>query len=344
MSRSFGGDENGWIVKLSSDGDLIWSRVFNASSEDYLFSAAEVNDGYVVAGYTHQTDFFPAVYYGWLVKISVDGDLVWYRHLGGSSNDSLRSVISVDGGSGILAAGNTQSGGEGLTDGWLIKLDLGGNVIWSKTLGSSSQEFFESISAGPDGYLVTGNLNGNGWLLNFDHNDNLIWSKNLGGGSGNALRVSVAVADGYIAAGEAYSFGGGLNDGWLIKLDLDGKKVWSRTMGGANTDYFSSVASLPGGGVLAAGSTSSLASHQEGWLAWLNDDPIEGCASIIQEWSSVAVNDFPVSPQSHPISAWGLGNGSVTKSMTANPVVTEFPHEANFFWHRTSDGDTLACP
>jgi hypothetical protein len=60
-----------------------------------------------------------------------------------------------------------------------------------------------------------------------------------------------------VAAGLTYSIGGGESDGWLVRLDRDGRIKWQRSFGGALPDQFNDVALAPDGGFLAVGVSAS---------------------------------------------------------------------------------------
>jgi len=62
---------------------------------------------------------------------------------------------------------------------------------------------------------------------------------------------------GYVTAGYTYSYGAGLNDAWLMKLDASGKEEWNRTFGGADYDEAISVQPTKDGGYIIAGFTRS---------------------------------------------------------------------------------------
>ncbi len=46
-------------------------------------------------------------------------------------------------------------------------------------------------------------------------------------------------------------------NGWILKIDTKGQKQWDKTLGGENSDYFSSAMETADGGFLLAGSSNS---------------------------------------------------------------------------------------
>src|SRR5690606_5342384 len=79
----------------------------------------------------------------WILKLDRDGDLEWQKLYGGSSSDYCYSIQqTMD--EGFIVAGLTNSSNSGtlnglmnngISDGWIFKLDQSGNIIWQKLLG-----------------------------------------------------------------------------------------------------------------------------------------------------------------------------------------------------------------
>lgn len=68
-------------------------------------------------------------------------------------------------------------------------------------------------------------------------------------------------------AGYIGSYGAGLFDFWLVKVDSSGNKQWSQTYGGAGLDLAASVVQTSDGGYALSGITKSYgAGGEEAWL------------------------------------------------------------------------------
>lgn len=122
-----------------------------------------------------------------MVKLTAIGEITWQKRYGGVARDYARAIIPANDG-GYVVAGYTESFGAGSADGWLLKLDSGGKLIWQKTFGSGGFEHAVSlIPASGGGYLVAaeGSSFGLGssdvWLFKVDELGNIVWQKVYGG-------------------------------------------------------------------------------------------------------------------------------------------------------------------
>ena len=83
------------------------------------------------------------------------------------------------------------------------------------------------------------------------------WEQSFGGPSWDMGRSIVALQDGgFIVAGYTHSEET-KSDGWILKLDVTGKKIWEKKLGGNKTDRFYGLALDTNGGFAAVGCTNS---------------------------------------------------------------------------------------
>jgi len=95
-----------------------------------------------------------------------------------------------------------------------------------------------------------------------------LWTKTYGGTRDDeAYSVQQADDGGYIIVGLTESFGAGGYDVWLLKTDSFGDTIWTRTYGGVNDDYGTSVQQTTDGGYIIVGNTASFgAGRGDIWL------------------------------------------------------------------------------
>ena len=192
---------------------------------------------------------------------SQDYQITWQQCFGGSMLDGAYDIIAIE--NGYLIAGGTGSNDGDITfsygngDGWLIRTDGNGNLIWEKTYGGSDTEGFSRIipTYYNNFYLLGLSFSSDGdisndpypdspdyWIVKIDSSGNIIWDKIVGGNMGEVLFTGDATLDGgVVAIGQTSSNDGdisvsyGGNDTWVVKLSNQGELEWDYTIG---TDWF----------------------------------------------------------------------------------------------------------
>jgi hypothetical protein len=285
VTTSHGGRDY-WLFKIDSAGTMQWQKTYGGSGEDTLLSLQTTTDGgYLAVGSTKSNNGDVTENKGnsdvWVVKVNATGDMQWQKTYGGYSEDKVQYAIQTNDGNYIIA-GDTFStdgdvtGNHGGTDGWVIKLDSTGNLIWQKCIGGTLNDFFSSVQQNSSGYLLVGgsssfnsNTVENLWLFDFylvqlDENGNVLWEKNYGGtGSDTACHISPAADGGYLILGHTTSNDGnvtnnhGLGDIWLIKINIQGNLQWQKTYGGSSDDGTQLMVPSADGGYTIAGATLS---------------------------------------------------------------------------------------
>ncbi len=198
-----------WIIKIDNAGNKIWDKSFGGSGHDILSSIIRTHDGYLLGGRSNSsdgdvTDGNNGSFDFWIVKTDFNGNKIWDKSYGGSSEDQLFALSSTPG-HGYLLAGLTLStdgditdGNNGQTDALIIKIDALGNKVWDKTYGSSSSDNFTEIIPTKDGFILGG----------------YTWG-----------------SDGDVTDGN-----NGLGDFWIVKTDLQGNKKFDKTYGSSEAD------------------------------------------------------------------------------------------------------------
>jgi protein involved in ribonucleotide reduction len=166
---------------------------------------------------------------------------------------------------GYIVAGTTRSYGATGIDVYLLKVDGSGNKVWEKTYGGTGDDYGQSVQATKDGgYIVAGYTTSFGagladfYLVKVDSSGNKMWEKTYGGaGWDQGNSVQVTSGGGYIIAGHTNSFGAGVNDFYLVKVDRSGNKMWAKTYGGSGSDQGNSVQVTSDGGYIISGMSTS---------------------------------------------------------------------------------------
>jgi hypothetical protein len=241
--------------------DWEWGYGEGGEEDDAINSVLETSDGqYIAVGYTLSlgaggSDVF-------LVKVDGQGHSVWQKTYGGASSD-VGNCVRATGDGGYIIAGATASYGESNGDVLLLKTNAGGTRIWQKTFGGAALDIGYSVVESAGGYTVLGYTEslgagqGDVYLIRIDGDGNLLWQKTFGGAKQDGGRSIRVTADGYILGGYTESYGAGIRDVYLLKVNSSGTLLWQKTYGGSNEDHGQCVQVTGDGGYIVTGYTES---------------------------------------------------------------------------------------
>lgn len=222
----------------------------------------------------------------------------WAKSIGGGLNDQGRDITTdalgnlyvtgvyqgtVDFDPGVNTYNLVSAGGY---DGYLLKLDTGGNFVWAKSFGGTLNLFSASMFMDDQGFIyMTGYfngsvdfdpspgtailtaVNGDAFILKLDTSGNYIWAKSIAGSSavyGNSITTDTA-SNVYLAGSfnDTTDMDPGVNtfnlvsngsgDIFILKLDFEGNFVWAKSMGSANNDWAGSIALDNSGNIYTTG-------------------------------------------------------------------------------------------
>ena len=270
-SSSSDDEHDGYVAMVDRSGRTTWERTYGGSGVDRVFDVKQVGDGYLLAGLSSEGS---GNWDGWLLKINREGDVQWEQTYGGDGPAVFWSLARS--GDSIYAAGYKK---DSTTEAWVMKLDSGGDEVWSKdydTLRSGTDEYVNSIFTTDDGdLLLTGTIEGgsgtdpaDAWVLKLSDTGEREWQKAYGGGAIDKVHDAAAADDGgYVLAGRSASHGDGVQDGWLLKVDGDGEKQWERTYGTDKDDALYGVTRDEDGGYVFTGAMNKNSNNgADGWL------------------------------------------------------------------------------
>ncbi len=219
------------LVKVDAAGNTQWVKVYGGAGSDWGDFVEQTPDGgYIVTGYTDSYGAGgPDVY---VLKVDAAGTLQWSKTYGTGGDDSQPwgnlGYITPDGG--YIIASHTNGAGAGNFDFWVLKLDVAGNVEWSKTYGGGGEESSRHIEPTPDGgYIVGGYTSSWGaggydaYVVKLDVAGNPRWSKVYGGGgTDRAVGIKNTQDGGYSMSLISSSFGANYFDPVFMKVDSAG--------------------------------------------------------------------------------------------------------------------------
>ncbi|RLD38009.1 MAG: hypothetical protein DRI74_05205 [Bacteroidetes bacterium] len=255
-----GGNGDASLVKLDSNGEMEWSRLYGGSEQEYAQNVIQTLDtGYLFVGFSRSGDYdvsyhYPGDYHNdiWVGKTDKDGVLVWEKPLGGTASEDATDVYQYPADSSYLIIARVESSDYDITDYigasdfWIAHLDKeDGTVIQSKSFGGSLNEHpYVLVPTSDGGFLIAGDTGSNDgdvhgsqggddmFIVKIDANYDTLWTKTLGGSEGEiAIAIHETVDGGIIVAGTTSSNNGdvtgnhGNQDYWLVKLKFSATEV-----------------------------------------------------------------------------------------------------------------------
>ena len=279
-TESFGpGWSDFWLIKTDVKGDTSWTKTYGGSNGyDYGYSVDQTSDGgFILTGSTYsygagELDLL-------LIKTDENGDTIWTKTYGGSENDCGNSVQQTSDG-GYIITGYTGSTGVNYNRVLLIKTNINGDIVWTKTFGGSNGAIGNCVQQTSDGgYIIIGA----NWSSNFANYPDIFVIKTNSIGDTNWTRIygcndwdmgySIQQTNdgGYILISQTSMQGPDDWDAWLIKMDNYGDSLWARIFGGVSWDGGNSVQQTNDGGYIIAGETCSFsAGSHDVWLIKTN--------------------------------------------------------------------------
>lgn len=244
-SFSFGaGNVDATLIKTDIFGQIIWSYAYGTSVYDNSEFAIETsNHDILCVGRSNVQSGFPTA--AIIFKTDSAGHLLWSKSYGGTGNDNLVQVIETSD-NGYAAVGYSASLSSGFSDILLIRTDVNGDTLFTRSFGSVEREDGLSIIQLPDnGFIISGRQitfpggkqESDGLLLRTDASGNLSWTKQYGDSLWEELTsVRLLPDNGFILTGSTSTFGAGNYDILLMKTDSNGNFQWSKTFGNSYTD------------------------------------------------------------------------------------------------------------
>ncbi len=249
--KTYGGSEIDYPYKSikTQDGGILF---IGASASNIGFEKTE-NSIY------NSIDF-------WLLKIDANGIKQWDKTIGTHINDfaALRELAirqTDDEGYIFTCSSQANKGGDKSDDNadpsslssnnvWIVRLDKKGTKLWDKTYGGTGYQAACDIILNENGFLVVTSsaslISGNKTiaqramggrdilLLQLDANGNKQWEKVLGSLKDNEVFGIEKFGTHFIILAKAAAANGDnttgvANNVWVVKIDVNGNKIWDKS-------------------------------------------------------------------------------------------------------------------
>jgi hypothetical protein len=218
-----------YVVKCDALGNREWTNRYKWAPEgaDVALAVAQMSDGgFLIGGFTQA-----GTWDAYVIRTDTLGNVQWQRTYGGDWGDEAYDLkLTADGG--FVLTGAFISNAQTDTDIGLVKANAAGDVEWERVYGGNDAEWGQQVWPTSDGgYLIAGHTasygmgSWDGYVLRTDPNGTLLWTQIFGGESDDRGFAVEQTRDGdAIVAGWAWSFGAGMGDVYLLKID-DGATV-----------------------------------------------------------------------------------------------------------------------
>ena len=251
-----------------SDGQEKWVKTYGSSGNDYGYSVIQTDDEYISVG---KSGRIPSLF---IVKTDSYGEKIWEKLYGEGPGDKVQYVIKSAGQfPSYVAVGQVNDPNTADSDICIIGINSNGDQHWYRTIqyGNSINEhgnYISSLTGG--GYIVAGTKQINNWddllLMKVNNDGTQSSSWNFGGSYNEVGNYAQELNGGYFISGFTESFGMGLYDAWIIKIDDNGNKIYDHTFGGNLDDKMLGGTNSLAGDPVIVGYTKSFGNGGEDML------------------------------------------------------------------------------
>ncbi|MBL0139681.1 MAG: T9SS type A sorting domain-containing protein [Bacteroidetes bacterium] len=231
------------------NGQSIFIRTFGFGRMNEAAWIGQTADlGYAITGST--TGSWNEVPDMYLLRTDSSGTFLWSQLYGGNNIDQCKATLMTSD-HGFILAGYTNSFNiNNDYNGYLVRTDSIGNLLWSRTYGTSNWDLIESIAPTSDHGFITagtsyGTSNGRptGWILRLDSVGGIVWEKFLDSPFDLQLKNIIPVQDGnFVACGYFIDSNTSKDEAYAVKINAsNGDTLWNYFYQGPEATRFHSI-------------------------------------------------------------------------------------------------------
>lgn len=267
-TSSSNGGQDAWCVKLTTNGDVVWSKIFGGTSDDGLYKLAILPDNTLaMCGYSG--GYGEQYAYLYLIRIDENGNTFYEKKYGNgltsTQTNSARGLALTQAGN-LILSGYTYCFGAGLHDAVVFSVKPSdGTRIWTKSFGGPLNDGFNSIHKTKDDHFICsgaarldGSPNTKYWVVKLNAQGDTVWQKNYYQNPTYSYSGNIANAedDGFIGLLNENS-SSGLSACNVMRLNSFGNLLWAKRFDGINSEAFSTVLTTSDNSYVALGQTNS---------------------------------------------------------------------------------------
>jgi hypothetical protein len=253
----------GW--GYAQNNKIVWQQCLGDEKGAYYYSSTRIQDGYFLTlGISSGED--ASNYHGsadiWVLRTDTMHNVLWEKCYGGSDTDVPIKIVPITDSTfyifGLTRSldGDVQSGNNGFSDVWVIKINGQGDILWEQTYGSPYYDIANDLVVTSDGgFVFIDRVDNPGgdisqfygaydvWMCKCDANGNIEWEKTLGNeGLDNGVSLIINRRGNIMMVGAVQYHGGmvtcypqgAIGNVWLVELDMQGNILWQECYGGSD--------------------------------------------------------------------------------------------------------------
>ncbi|MBL0047628.1 MAG: SBBP repeat-containing protein [Bacteroidetes bacterium] len=241
-----GGAYDGFVAKFNPNGTRNWSTFYGGPDDDavygcavdatgnFYFTGTSLSNTGIASSGVGINSINAGGYTTFLAKFTTSGTRTWATYFG-DGGDEYGTSCSIDKlgniyvagycfGSMFMGIGGFQGSSGGSFDAILVKFNSTGQVLWATYYGNFDSEV--------------------GLACTTDNANNIY----LAGRTSSSSSIA--------SGGAQNTYGGGLSDGFLVKFDENGGRIWATYAGNSGEDLLQGVATDRYNNVVVCGTTS----------------------------------------------------------------------------------------
>lgn len=235
------------LIRCVYSQDTAFAYAYGSYGDEAGRSLAQTPDsGFILVGSSGSFGNGSSDVY--IIRIDSLGTYIWSKVYGGNNTEGANCIKCFNDGTCVIA-GYTNTYGNGAYDAYVLKINLLGDTLWTKTFGGNAWDFAHSIQGTFDGgYMIAGetfsNTNGENdmWLVKISANGQLEWEKKYGGPLQDFAKDVVQLSDSsYVLVGATESKGKGMFDVFLLRINQIGDTLFTKTYGEIKNDVAHSI-------------------------------------------------------------------------------------------------------
>lgn len=272
------GNRYPWLVKFDEYGKEIWGRLLDSSYHAEISDIVQLPDSsFVVSGIAYNEKWLTTD--AWVARLDKEGQKLWEQKFGaGHYNEGANSVAYDPADGGFVLAGFSEFNEEHNRDGWIIKVDDSGNMLWDQIWGGKKTDDLNKIISCRNGgtlsvgYTMTGGAYKSTWVIRLDTDGNYEWDDNYKYSTWDVGTSAVETYDGGFAICGYTKMASMINyNVRVIKIDQFGVKEWDFNYGDVEWEEATDITETYDRGFAVSAFTKDVGGYYDNyWILYIN--------------------------------------------------------------------------